>query len=197
MKDLIPVSINGIEMDVLADASDQYTQDIPEYPVEDGYSVSDTIILRPSVLNIVAYIGNLPVTWKSRHGVSSGRMEQVKAKLEALYFSRTLVKVEMTGKTYSNMGITSMTISKINNSYYEITLSMKEVAATQRKTTDIPSYSLKSGESESNAGKASTTTGSGGSSSSSSSGNKSSSSSTKSEKKGSILYGAASGLGFL
>ena len=93
------------------------------------------------------------------------------------------------------MGITSMTISKINNSYYEVSLSMKEVNVTQRKTTDIPSYSLKSGKSESNAGKASTSASSGGSGGSSSS--KSSSSSTKSEKKGSILYGAASGLGFL
>jgi len=194
MKDLTPVSINGIEMDVLADTSNQYTQDIPEYPVEDGYSVSDTIILRPSVLNIVAYIGNLPVTWKSRHGVSAGRAEQIKNELENLYFSKTLVTVEMPEKTYSNIGITSMTISKVNNSCFEVSLSMKEVNVTQRKTTDIPSYSLKSGKSESNAGKASTS--SGGSSGSSSS-NKSSSSSTKSEKKGSILYGAASGLGFL
>ena len=194
MKDLMPASINGIEMDVLADVNNQYTQDIPEYPVEDGYSVSDTIILRPMVLNVVAYIGNLPVTWKSRHGVSPGRTEQVKAELENLYFSKALVTVEMTGRSYSNMGITSMTISKINNSYYEVSLSMKEVNVTQRKTTDIPSYSLKSGKSESNAGKASTSSGG---SSGSSSGNKSSSSSTKSEKKGSILYGAASGLGFL
>jgi len=195
MKDLMPASINGIEMDVLADVNNQYTQDIPEYPVEDGYSVSDTIILRPVVLNVVAYIGNLPVTWKSRHGVSSGRTEQVKSELENLYFSKALVTVEMTGRSYSNMGITSMTISKINNSYYEVSLSMKEVNVTQRKTTDIPSYSLKSGKSESNAGKASTSASSGGSGGSSSS--KSSSSSTKSEKKGSILYGAASGLGFL
>ena len=44
---LQPVSVWGIEFDALIDETKSMTSTIPEYPVEKGFSVSDTIINDP------------------------------------------------------------------------------------------------------------------------------------------------------
>ena len=40
-----PVSVNGIEFDALIDQTDTLEATVPEYTVEDGFVVSDAIIL--------------------------------------------------------------------------------------------------------------------------------------------------------
>lgn len=195
---LRPVSIDGIEFDAFISSDDTLEQDIPDYPTEEGFSVSDTIILKPRSLNITVMVGNVPVTWKSRHGVSRNRTFDVQNELEDMYYSRRLVTVKLSDATYYNMGVISMSIHNENSSIREIALSLKEVQVTERKTAGIPSYSLKSGETAANAGKAATSsTSSATASASNSGGSGSSGSASESKKAGSILYGAASSLGFV
>lgn len=43
-RNLKPVSIAGIEGDALISEDISYSADIPEYPVENGYNVSDTVL---------------------------------------------------------------------------------------------------------------------------------------------------------
>lgn len=195
---LRPVSIDGIEFDAFISSDDTLEQDIPDYPTEEGFSVSDTIILKPRSLNITVMVGNVPVTWKSRHGVSRNRTFDVQNELEDMYYSRRLVTVKLSDATYYNMGVISMSIHNENSSIREIALSLKEVQVTERKTAGIPSYSLKSGETAANAGKAATSSTSAATASASNSGGSGSSgSASESKKAGSILYGAASSLGFV
>lgn len=196
---LRPVSIDGIEFDAFISSDDILEQDIPDYPTEEGFSVSDTIILKPRSLNITVMVGNIPVTWKSRHGVSRNRTFDVQNELEDMYYSRRLVTVKLSDATYYNMGVISMAIHNENSSIREIALSLKEVQVTERKTAGIPNYSLKSGETAANAGKAATssTSSAAAASASSSGGSGSSGSASESKKAGSILYGAASSLGFV
>lgn len=203
---LKPVSIAGIEGDALISEDINYSADIPEYPVEKGYNVSDTIILKPLQLSITLYISDSPATWRSRkgHKPSANRTKKICNKLEKLYFKRKLVKVVTTDKIYTSMGITSMTISHSSEIGYarQVQMSLKKVYVTKRKTVYIPSYILQSGETKSNAGTATTSSSSAASTSSSGSssggsGSSSGSSSSGSGKKGSILYGVASSMGFL
>ena len=220
---LKPVSIAGIEADALIDESINYSSDIPKYPVEDGNSVSDTIILKPITVNMTLFISDTPVTWRGRkgHKPQAGRTKKICNKFERLYFSKKLVKVVTTDKIYTNMGIASMSISHSKELGYarQISLTLEKVYITKRKTTKIPSYILQSGETKANAGKATTSTVSSNSSSSgmvsnsvssSSSGSSGTggSTSTKSNassgtknsdstKKSSILYGFASKAGFI
>ena len=42
-----PVSINGLEFDALIDESRTLEATVPEYSVESGFSVSDSVILNP------------------------------------------------------------------------------------------------------------------------------------------------------
>jgi hypothetical protein len=205
---LKPVSVAGIEADALISEEISYSADIPEYPVEKGYNVSDTIILKPVSLSLTLFISDTPATWSGGRGhkPSAGRTQKICKKFEDLYFKRKLVKVVTSDKIYTNMGITSMSISHSKELGYarQISMSLKKVYVTKKRTVKIPKYVLQSGETKANAGKASTSKSSSNSSGSSSgsgskgsSSSKSSSGSSESTKKSSILYGIASKSGFI
>ena len=209
---LKPAAIAGIEFDALIDETKTLSATIPTYPVEEGFPVSDTIILDPISVQMTLYVTNTPVTWLYRHGSSNDRVRKICDRIESLWLNKELVKIVTTDAIYKNMGITSLTIKKSRDLGYarEITLSAQKVRVTERKTVEIPSYILKSGETQANAGTASTSTSSGKSGTSASAenagnaaamgntgntGSASGGGSTSPAKKSqSILYGAASGL---
>lgn len=223
-----PVTVWGIEFDALIDEQKTMSASIPSYPVENGFPVSDTIINDPISIQMTLYLTNTPVTWLFRHGSSTNRVNRICEEIENKWLSKELTKVVTTDTIYTNMGITQLTIKKSSEIGYarEISVTMQKVEVTEKKTVDVPSYILKSGETQENAGKAATSKtsskssgssggssssrssgssgsgsksgGSGSSGSSSSSGSKSSSSGGSDAKnKQSILYGVANGLGFI
>lgn len=210
---LKPVTVAGIEADALISEERSYSADIPEYPVENGFNVSDTIILRPVELGLVLYISDSPATWRNRpgHKPRGGRTKKICNKFEKLYFDRKLIKVVTRDKIFTNMGIESVSISHSDKTGYarQISLLLKKVYVTKRKTVHIPSYILQSGETKKNAGSATTSKGSNSTGASGKSANKKSSSSSKSNKKessgksrgkkskSSVLYGVSSSLGFI
>ena len=193
-KALQPVSVDGIEFDALIGVNEQFDAQVPEYSVETGFSVSDTIILSPEMLDLTLFVSNRPVTWAKRFGSSNDRVDRVVKQLKELYMSRKLITVTTSSETYTNMAITSLTISENNKMGYarEIPIKLKKVRVTEAKTTTIPASYGKSGATGASAGTASTTKATGGSGSSG--GSKSSGSGGKS---GSILYGVASSAGLL
>lgn len=213
-KKLKPVSIWGIEFDALIDETKNLSATIPTYPVEEGFPVSDTIILEPISVQMTLYISNTPVTWLYRHGSSTDRVNKICDLLEQKWLKKQLAKIVTTEAIYKDMGITSISIKKSHDIGYarEVSISAQKVRITKRKTVKIPSYVLKSGETKANAGTASTSTsssksstgsgnggsgGGGGSSSNKGSGSSGSSGSSGAKKGQSILYGAASGLGLI
>lgn len=206
-----PVSVWGIEFDALIDESKNLSSTIPEYPVESGFSVSDTIINSPIQVSMTLYLSNTPVTWLYRHGNSKDRVRKVCEQIEQKWFDKKLTKIVTSDTTYTNMGIESISIKKSADIGYarEISITAKKVRITKRSTVRVPKYVLKAGESMADAGKTSTSStsaksSSGASSSSSSAASISSSSSSKAgknksnaKKSASILYGVASNLGFI
>lgn len=214
---LKPVSIAGIEFDALIEETKTLSATVPVYPVENGFPVSDTIILDPLRIQMTLYVTNTPVTWLYRHGTSNSRVNNICNRIENLWLSKQLVKIVTTDTVYKNMGITSISIKHSKEIGYarEISITAQKVRVTSRKTASIPSYILKAGETMANAGTASTSTtsssagtasgstgGSSGSSSSSGGGSGGSGSSggsggSSAKKNQSILYGVASGLGFI
>lgn len=189
-----PVSINGIEFDALIDQDVGFTATVPEYPVENGFSVSDAILLSAETLTMTLYLTNTPVTWYQRHGNDPGRVERVVKQLEELYFSKTPVTVVTSDETFTNMGITALNIRKSVEVGYarEIPISFKKIRTTQATTTVIPASYGKAGATGAQAGSANTTNGSTAGDSSSGSGSGSSDNS-----KASILYSAAKGIGLI
>lgn len=201
---LKPVSVAGIEFDALIEEQKTLSATIPVYPVEDGFPVSDTIILEPVSVSMTLYVSNTPVTWLYRHGTSNSRVNNICNRMEELWLSRQLVKIVTTDTVYTNMGLTSISIKHSKEIGYarEISLTAQKIRVTSRKTASIPSYILKAGETMANAGTASTSTtsssaGTASGSTGGSGGSSGSSGGSSAKKNQSILYGVASGLGFI
>lgn len=191
-KALTPVTVAGIEFDALIDEQKTLSASVPTYPVEDGFPVSDTIILEPLSIQMNLYISNTPVTWLHRHGSATDRVNKICEQLENLWLEKKLVKIVTTEAIYTDMGITSISIKKSKEIGYarEVSIQLQKVRITKRKTVTVPSYVLKSGETMANGGSASTST----ESAKSSSGNDKK---EEAKKNQSILYGVASGVGFI
>ena len=145
---LQPVSVWGIEFDALIDETKSMTSTIPEYPVEKGFPVSDTIINDPLSVSMTLYLTNTPVTWLYRHGTSNDRVNQICDMIQRKWFDKQLTKIVTSDVIYMNMGITSISIKKSTDTGYarEISISAKKVRVTKRKTVNIPHYVLKAGE---------------------------------------------------
>lgn len=193
-----PVSVGGIEFDALIDESRTLEATVPEYAVEDGFSVSDAIIKSPETLTMTLFVTDTPVTWKNRHGTTPGRVEQICKRIEELYFKSEPVTVVTSDDTYTDMAIESITISKTAEVGYarEIPISFKKIRVTSSQTATIPASYGKSGETGVAVGTANTTqasTTSGGAVSNGSTVSNESESGTKS----SILYGAAKSYGLI
>lgn len=184
-----PVTVAGIEFDALISEERGFEATVPEYAVESGFSVSDAIILGSETLNMVLYVTDTPVTWRSHGG--RGRIEQVTKRLEELYYSAEPVTIVTSDATYTSMAIENLTISKSAEVGYarEIPISFRKIRITTARTTTIPASYGKSGATAASAGTANTSSGSSGSASGSGSGSGNS--------KSSVLYGVAKSIGLI
>lgn len=200
-----PVSINGIEFDALISQEQTLTATAPEYTVEDGFPVSDNVSLDSEPLNMVLYLTNTPVTWYNRHGSSPSRVAQVEKQLKELYFAKEPVTVVTSDDVFTDMVITSVGFKKSRETGFdrEIPIAFKKVRVTKARTATIPESYGRGGATGASAGTANTSAGSSGSGSGSSggggsgSGSGSGGSNQNGNRKGSILYGAASSMGLL
>ncbi len=193
-----PVTINGLEFDALISEERGFESTVPEYAVEDGFSVSDAIIIGAETLSMTLFVTDTPVTWYGRHGSGPGRVEQVCKQLEEIFYNAEPVNIVTSDRTFTSMAIESMTISKSPEVGYarEIPISFKKIRITYASTTTIPDGYGKSGDTEAQAGTAGTSTessGSEGGGGSSPSGD----AATPEDSKSSILYGAAESMGLL
>ena len=200
-----PVSINGIEFDALISQEQTLTAKAPEYTVEDGFPVSDNVSLDSEPLNMVLYLTNTPVPWYNRHGSSPSRVAQVEKQLKELYFAKEPVTVVTSDDVFTDMVITSVGFKKSLETGFdrEIPIAFKKVRITKARTATIPESYGRGGATGASAGTANTSAGSSGSGSGSSggggsgSGSGSGGSNQNGNRKGSILYGAASSMGLL
>ena len=148
MKPTQPTSINGLEFDALISIDKNLEATVPQYSVEDGFSVSDAIIISPVNISMVLYVTNTPVTWASRHGVDQTRVNTVCKRLEEIFMSHDTVMVVTPDEVFTNMAITSLTLSKnaeTGNYASEIPISLVKVYVTKARTTTIPDSYGKTG----------------------------------------------------
>jgi hypothetical protein len=189
---LKPVSVGGIEFDAMLSEDVELAANIPSYPTEKGFSVSDSVILEPRTLSMTLYLTDTPVTFAKKFGRQKNRASTVAKKLEKLYFSKKPVKVVTSTATYENMCVTSVTLSRSPDvgRAREIPISFTEVRVAKPKATDIPDSYGRGGETAAYAGAANTKA---------SATPKSSEAAPAADdgKKGSILYNIATSAGLL
>jgi len=181
-----PVNIGGIECDALIHHELSLEMEIPDYPVEEGFSVQDTMIQKPKTLSLTVIVTNTPITFRSH--ASPGRVQQVASRFQELYAKRELITVTSAKGIFKNMGVTSLSLpyDVSTKTSLEIPITLKEVQTTAAKTVTIPSAYGRGGDTGTTAGTASTTPYGSQSGSSNIVGNNTSSNS--SEKDASIIY---------
>lgn len=153
---LQPVNIGGIECDALIHHKLAMEAEIPDYPVEEGYSVQDTMILKPRTLSLTVIVTNTPITFRSH--ASPGRVQEVAARFQELYQSRQLITVTSAKGSFQNMGITSLSLpyDVSTKTSLEIPITLKEVLTTTAQTVTIPSEYGRGGDTGTTAGTANT-----------------------------------------
>ena len=203
-----PVSINGVEFDAMLGEDYSLEASSPDYVVESGFTIGDSIILSAEVLTMTLFVSDRPVTFKSRFG-GSGRVDSVVKQLKELYYSKQLVSVTTPDAHYDNMAIQSLKISRTNEYGYarEVPITLKHIRTTATQTTSIPASYGKSGSTKAAAGTASTTAGgssgsggsagAGGSSGSGGGSSGGSNGGSSGGSNGSVLYNVASSIGLM
>ena len=191
-----PVDIDGITFDALIEENRTLSADVPAYPVEEGFEVSDSIILQPETIDMTLYVTNTPVTWIAKHGVSMSRVQDVLKQLEEKYFAKEPVTITTSDNVYENMAIISIGLTKNfeNSASREIPISFQQIRVTERRTATIPASYGRGGQTGTNAGTANTAQ-SGTPAPSASASASQDSNSGGDGSRGSILYGLANGAG--
>lgn len=133
-----PARIGRITFDAIIKRETVYEADAPEYPVESGFYVSDSVLKKPVTLNVTAFISDSPVTWS--HLREKNRLEATINKLEKLYFSGEMFVFYTSKKNYNNMVMTSLTIPETEDmgNAVEISFTLKQIRVTKAKTSIIP-----------------------------------------------------------
>jgi len=156
-----PVTVGNVKFDVLMNESIELSAEVPQYPVEDGYKVSDSVLINPTTISITALISNMPVTWKKKFSGQTHRTKTEVSKLIKLYEQKTLVSYYNRRKRYKNMAITSLTVPQTEemSECVEISLTLQEVPVTKPKVVEIDASYMRSGTTGTYAGTAATSDG--------------------------------------
>ena len=151
-----PVSIDGIAFDAWIDSEEKWGADVPSFPVESGFEVSDAIILRPVHLSMTLFLTNTPVTFRQLHGASPHRVQDVIDRLRQLYFRKEPVTVSTSEADYENMAITSIGLPKKlgTGTAKEIPITFQQIRTVEAATTAVPASLGRGGLTGVNAGTA-------------------------------------------
>lgn len=158
---LRPVKVAGIEFDALIDEQRQLDAEIPQFTTEEGFKISDAVIIDAETISMTLYTTDTPVTWRGIHG---GRhADNVCHRLEQVYFAKEPITIETTDAVYNMMAIESITFQKTLEIGYskEIPVTFRKVRKTAVRTVSglFVSSSYGSGGSTGvSAGSANTTT---------------------------------------
>ena len=133
-----PAKLNDIAFDAIVTRETSYEADVPEYPIETGFYVSDAVLRKPITLTVTAFISDSPVTWRDLR--SRNRLTKTLKELENLYFAGELVTFSTSDKVYSSMAITSLTVPETEDmaNAVEVSFTLKQIRVTKSRTKTIP-----------------------------------------------------------
>lgn len=189
MKAREPVSINGVEFDAVIERQEQMSATVPQYPTENGVSISDNVALDAMELTMTLYLTATPITWASRHGTGEEHIDATCEKLRKQYASREPLDVVTSNRTYSSMVIKQMQFKKSEDigMAMEIPITLTQVTTTSSEKVDIPAGLGKGGTTKKDTGR----TGTGSASVTQSSGSSSGSGSSGPSSHGTNSHGSS------
>lgn len=154
-----PAKIGDIlTVDVLLDRETKFDIDVSEYPVEDGFPVSDHVTRKPLTLSMTCVFTPTPATWNGRQ--DSGRLSSVAQQLQEIYKKGEPITVTLPDAIYPNMVMTHAPLPRTvsDGICYRMQIDFVQVRIVKQKTEEIQEGSTDdeaqgmAGESEKDAG---------------------------------------------
>lgn len=164
MPNLVEPALIGeyLQCDVIIGRETAFNSDVTEYPVEDGFSISDHVIRKPLTLSLDVLFTPTPVTWNSVIGGHS--LNTVANQIMQIYEAGEPVTIKLHDAIYTDMIMTSAPLPrKVEDGYcYKCQLNFTHVRRVIQRSEDVPEEyagadaSGKAGKTETDAGAAST-----------------------------------------
>lgn len=174
-----PTKIGVIDVDVMVESEFNLESEVSEYPVEDGFTISDNVTQKQLKLSLVVMISPMPVTWYENFKETA--QDRVFNAIDEFYWiwqRREPITIVTKSNVWEDMVMTSCPIrrNKEDGIALKAAIDFVQIIKVDTKTEQIPEEFVelltkpKAGASNTDAGTAETTTISSDSSSSGDSG---------------------------
>lgn len=130
-----------LECDVVLNYTTQFDSDVTDFPVEDGFSISDHCIRKPMTLTLDVLFTPTPVTWFNAFmGGSRHTLNRVMNAIMDIYQKGEPVTIKLANGIYTDMVMTSAPMPRRSDDgyCYKATLQFKHVRRVTQRTEDIP-----------------------------------------------------------
>lgn len=131
------MSLNGIAFDATMERSRTYNSDVPTYPVEKGFKVSDAVLKNPMEITLKAVITEMPLSlayFKVGTNIFrySRNVSGILKQLVDLYYAAEPVTLVTNSGTYHSLVIQTLTIPETTEmvNAVEISMTLKQVRIT-------------------------------------------------------------------
>ena len=158
-----PSKIGVIQLDVLVESEIKLESEVSEYPVEDGFPISDNVTAKPIKLSLVIMISPMPVTWyENFKEINQDRVSSAIDEFYKIYEAREPITIVTSQKVWENMVMTSCPIrrSKEDGIALKVAVDFVQVRKAITKIAEVPiefaalSIKNKAGASNADAGTA-------------------------------------------
>lgn len=140
-------TIGELVLDARIDENHQLSNDVTQYPVEEGSNITDHVRNRPFVLTMTGHVTNSPIEYVgfdeglnrfdstvSEGAIAEGRSYSAYDVLITMYNSRILMDVQTTLNLYENMIFQDLVIPRNSSIGGEIRFTATLVQVTKAKT---------------------------------------------------------------
>lgn len=130
-----------LECDVILSRTTDFSAEVTEYPVEDGFSISDHCIRKPLKLQLEVLFTPTPVTWwNAAFGGKLHTLNRVINAIMDIWKKGEPVTIKLVDAIYEDMVLTSAPMPrKAEDGYcYRCTLQFTHVRRVTQRTEDIP-----------------------------------------------------------
>lgn len=132
-------SIGDLVLDARISENHQLSNDVTQYPIEEGSNITDHVRNRPFVLTMTGHVSDSPIEY---YGLSSSlnslsgetRSSSAFDQLVSIYNGKKLVDVQTTLNLYQNMSIQDLIFPRDNTVGQELRFTATLIQVTKAKT---------------------------------------------------------------
>lgn len=128
--------IGDLEVDVILERETSFDCEVTEYPVEDGFPISDHVTRRPMALTMTVVCTPTPVSG----GASPSRMNEVANAIQNMYKKAEPLTVTVPDAIYENMILTHAPLPRnVQDGYcYRMQIDLVQIRKAQAKSEEVP-----------------------------------------------------------